>query len=189
MPRKCRGAIAGIGRRAAHRCWGAFAGASLVVLTLVCWASVPVTARGATAANANSPLGMNLLGLGYFSVEQPFLNVFKTEGVTHTSARVDHPFEFFLGHSRRGVCPDGCEWIPDDPDGKFGRSSFSAAIQLGWLTAGAQSNGVQRRHRTALSPRKMVVPIRWAGHDVLWIRRSARVLSSRPRCLERGDAD
>ena len=39
-------------------------------------------AGAATSANAQSPLGMNLNAMGYFSPEQPFLNIFKTTAIT-----------------------------------------------------------------------------------------------------------
>ena len=38
--------------------------------------------QAATPANAASPLGMNLLQLSYYSAEQPFLDIFKTTGVS-----------------------------------------------------------------------------------------------------------
>jgi hypothetical protein len=42
-------------------------------------------ARSATAANAQSPLGMNMQPVNYYSAEQPFLNIFKTSGVSRSS--------------------------------------------------------------------------------------------------------
>jgi hypothetical protein len=42
-------------------------------------------ARCATSANAQSPLGMNLQNVNYYSAEQPFLNIFKTSGVSQAS--------------------------------------------------------------------------------------------------------
>lgn len=42
-------------------------------------------AHAETAANANSPLGVNLAGVNYWSPEQPFLNIFKTTGVSGTT--------------------------------------------------------------------------------------------------------
>ena len=38
------------------------------------------TAQAATASNANSPLGVNLMNVNYYNPEQPFLNIFKTSG-------------------------------------------------------------------------------------------------------------
>jgi hypothetical protein len=42
-------------------------------------------AQASTASNANSPLGVNLMNMNYYNPEQPFLNVFKTTGVTKAS--------------------------------------------------------------------------------------------------------
>jgi hypothetical protein len=39
----------------------------------------------ATPANAKSPLGINLMQMNYYSPEQPFLNIFKTTGVTRST--------------------------------------------------------------------------------------------------------
>jgi hypothetical protein len=46
-------------------------------------------AHSASAANAQSPVGMNLQNVNYYSAEQPFLNVFKTSGewLTHSMAK------------------------------------------------------------------------------------------------------
>jgi hypothetical protein len=49
---------------------------SLVLATFVC-----APAFAASAANAQSPLAMNLLPVNYYTAEQPFLNIFKTTGV------------------------------------------------------------------------------------------------------------
>lgn len=43
------------------------------------------TVQAATSANANSPLGMNLQNVNYYSSEQPFLNLFKNSGVTQSN--------------------------------------------------------------------------------------------------------
>jgi hypothetical protein len=40
------------------------------------------TAHAASAANAKSPVGMNLMPVNYYTAEQPFLNIFKTSGVS-----------------------------------------------------------------------------------------------------------
>jgi hypothetical protein len=48
----------------------------------LCWMN---DACSATAANSQSPVGMNLQNVNYYSAEQPFLNVFKTSGVSHAS--------------------------------------------------------------------------------------------------------
>jgi hypothetical protein len=42
-------------------------------------------ALGRTAANAGSPLGINLSAVTYYAAEQPFLNIFRTSGVARTS--------------------------------------------------------------------------------------------------------
>lgn len=52
-------------------------GLSLAVLFSACG-----DARAATAANSRSPLGLNLSAVNYFSAEQPFLDVFKTSGIS-----------------------------------------------------------------------------------------------------------
>ena len=41
--------------------------------------------QAATAANATSPLGINLLQVSYWSPAQPFLNIFKTTGVSRAT--------------------------------------------------------------------------------------------------------
>jgi hypothetical protein len=43
------------------------------------------TASASTAANEKSPLGINLNGVTYYTAEQPFLNIFKTTGVTQSN--------------------------------------------------------------------------------------------------------
>jgi hypothetical protein len=42
-------------------------------------------AEAATTANANSPLGMNLVPVNYYTPEQPFLNILKTESLTQAT--------------------------------------------------------------------------------------------------------
>ena len=41
--------------------------------------------QAATPANATSPLGINLLQMSYYSPEQPFLNIFRTTGVSQAT--------------------------------------------------------------------------------------------------------
>jgi hypothetical protein len=41
--------------------------------------------RGATSTNANSPLGMNLMNVNYYTSEVPFLNLFKMSGVSQSN--------------------------------------------------------------------------------------------------------
>jgi len=52
------------------------------LLVLASWATSVEPARAATSANANSPLGIDLSGITYWSSEQPFLNIFKTTAIT-----------------------------------------------------------------------------------------------------------
>ena len=47
--------------------------------------AMPHSANAATAANSQSPLGMNLMNVNYYDPEQPFLNIFKTTGVSKTT--------------------------------------------------------------------------------------------------------
>lgn len=42
-------------------------------------------ASASTTANEKSPLGINLNGVTYYTAEQPFLNIFKTTGVTQSN--------------------------------------------------------------------------------------------------------
>jgi hypothetical protein len=51
------------------------------VASLVLAGFVGETAHAASAANAKSPMGMNLMPVNYYTAEQPFLNIFKTTGV------------------------------------------------------------------------------------------------------------
>jgi hypothetical protein len=44
--------------------------------------ALPGAATAATAANARSPLGMNLVTINYYSDEQPFLNILKTAAIS-----------------------------------------------------------------------------------------------------------
>lgn len=55
----------------------------LAVLAIALGFSSPAPA--ATSANANSPLGVNLNFLSYYDPEQPFLNIFKTTGITQST--------------------------------------------------------------------------------------------------------
>jgi len=41
--------------------------------------------QAATASNAKSPLGINLTNMNYYSPEQPFLNIFRTSGVSRSA--------------------------------------------------------------------------------------------------------
>jgi hypothetical protein len=76
--------------------------ASLTALILTLLAAAELHA--ATASNANSPLGINLTQMDYWSSEQPFLNIFKTTAVsqnsvgwlTHSSSTWDTGEEAYL---------------------------------------------------------------------------------------------
>lgn len=59
-----------------------FAAAIAVLLTGLLFAP---GASASTAANMKSPLGINLNGVTYYTAEQPFLNIFKTSGVTQAT--------------------------------------------------------------------------------------------------------
>jgi hypothetical protein len=52
------------------------------LVVLMSTLGLPGYAVAATAANAKSPLGINLMQMDYYNPEQPFLNIFKTTGVT-----------------------------------------------------------------------------------------------------------
>jgi hypothetical protein len=49
--------------------------------------SATMVARSGSAANVQSPVGMNLQNVNYYSAEQPFLNIFRTSGgwITHST--------------------------------------------------------------------------------------------------------
>ena len=64
-------------------CPGVAGAVAAVALVLVFAGAGPVHA--ATSANANSPLGMNLVNVNYFTSEQPFLNLFKTSAVSQSN--------------------------------------------------------------------------------------------------------
>jgi hypothetical protein len=57
----------------------------ICLMGLLSTLSLQCTALAATAANAKSPLGINLIQMNYYSAEQPFLNIFKTAGVTRAT--------------------------------------------------------------------------------------------------------
>jgi hypothetical protein len=64
-------------RLSIHTLLVSFIGLGSLILTILCSAS----ASAASAANAQSPIAMNLLPVNYYTAEQPFLNIFKTTGV------------------------------------------------------------------------------------------------------------
>jgi hypothetical protein len=55
------------------------------LVILVSALSLSGNTLAATSANAKSPLGINLIEMSYFNPEQPFLNIFKTSGVTRST--------------------------------------------------------------------------------------------------------
>ena len=58
----------------------------LIALLVLSIAAHPA-AVAASLANAKSPLGMNLLNVNYYTEEQPFLNLFKTTGITKANPK------------------------------------------------------------------------------------------------------
>ena len=58
--------------------------AAICLVSLILMIGLPGNAQSATASNAKSPLGVNLTAMNYYNPEQPFLNIFKTAGVTHS---------------------------------------------------------------------------------------------------------
>jgi hypothetical protein len=57
----------------------------ITLLGLMSALSLPGTAPAATPANSKSPLGINLTAMNYYNPEQPFLNIFKTSGVSRAT--------------------------------------------------------------------------------------------------------
>ncbi len=74
------------------------------------------TAFAVTPANAGSPLGMNLNGVAYYSSEQPFMNVFVTNGGwwTHSGDTWDTHEEQYLQLDANGY-PKTLAAAPSDP--------------------------------------------------------------------------
>ena len=74
------------------------------------------TAVAVTPANATSPLGINLNGVSYYSTEQPFMNVFVTNGgwVTHSQDTWDTREEQYLQLDANGY-PKTLVAAPSDP--------------------------------------------------------------------------
>jgi hypothetical protein len=80
-------------------------GNSIAIIAIFFSAIMPNLARAATAANYQSPLGLNLNLVNYYNPEQPFLNIFKTSGVslstpkgwfTHSASTWDTGEESYL---------------------------------------------------------------------------------------------
>jgi hypothetical protein len=86
--------------------WSAIQGfraiATLAMLTATVLGADP--AWTATTANANSPLGINLLQVNYFTAEQPFLDIFKTNGgfTTQNSSGANTSEEKYLNLDANG---------------------------------------------------------------------------------------
>jgi hypothetical protein len=59
--------------------------ATIGLVSLILVLGLAGHAQAATASNAKSPLGINLIEMNYFNPEQPFLNIFKTSGVTRSA--------------------------------------------------------------------------------------------------------
>jgi hypothetical protein len=80
--------------------------ATLAIAALIAVGLVfSLDARAETSANAKSPVGVNLSRVNYYTPEQPFLNVFKTSGVskanprgwiTHSNSKFDTSEEAYL---------------------------------------------------------------------------------------------
>jgi hypothetical protein len=85
------------------------------------------SAQAETSANADSPLGINLTGVTYYTPEQPFLNVFKTTGVskstpkgwfTYSKSKIDTGEEAYLQLDADGY-PTTLQASSADPDQQF----------------------------------------------------------------------
>ena len=59
--------------------------AILAIAAMLAAALFSGAASAATGSNANSPLGIDLNNVNYYDPEQPFLNIFKTSGITHNT--------------------------------------------------------------------------------------------------------
>lgn len=59
--------------------------AAIGLASLVSVFGLAGNAQSATASNAKSPLGINLVEMNYYNPEQPFLNIFKTSGVSRST--------------------------------------------------------------------------------------------------------
>jgi hypothetical protein len=85
-------------------------GLSGVVIMLLAIA-IPHGARAATSENSRSPLGLNLMNVNYYNPEQPFLNIFKTTGVSKST-----PNEWFT-HSTTTFDTKEGSYLQLDADG------------------------------------------------------------------------
>src|SRR5581483_11618841 len=76
-----------------------------VLLTLMVVAALGCSrAFAATSANAQSPLGINLTSVNYFTPEMPLLNIFSTAGgwITHSNSSFDTGEEAYLNLDANG---------------------------------------------------------------------------------------
>jgi hypothetical protein len=71
-----------------------FAAGTIGIAAIVVVVAGSSTAEAATAANANSSIGINLYQVSYGTPEQPFLNIFKTTGVAQAT-----PTEGWITHA------------------------------------------------------------------------------------------
>lgn len=94
------------------------------IATLVAGFALAGRATAETAANVNSPLGVDLAGISYYSSEQPFLNIFKTTGVsketpvgwfTHSNNQWDTKEEAYLQLDSNGY-PTTLKASASDPN-------------------------------------------------------------------------
>lgn len=93
-------------------------------------------ARAETSANAKSPLGINLSAVNYYTAEQPFLNIFKTSGVskanpqgwfTHSSSKFDTGEEAYLQLDANGY-PTTLQASSADPNSPQLYNSFGVLL-------------------------------------------------------------
>ena len=59
----------------------------MAIIATILVAAVPGLAHAATTANYQSPLGINLNTVNYYNPEQPFINIFKTSGVSRNTPK------------------------------------------------------------------------------------------------------
>src|SRR5258708_33588615 len=89
----------------------------IILVILMLGGSVSGSAGAATAANAHSPMGINLNGVSYYSSEQPFMNIFKTSSgwITHSNTQWDTGEEQYLQLDASGY-PTTLTASPADPN-------------------------------------------------------------------------
>jgi hypothetical protein len=117
------------------------------VVALVAGFAFSGRATAETPANSNSPLGINLSGVTYWSSEQPFLNIFKTTGVsegtpagwiTHSSAQWDTGEEAYLQLDSNGY-PTTLTASSSDPNSPQKFTSVGVLILRGLPNANGGS--------------------------------------------------